>query len=64
MEPIRIRCAADLFQVLSFGAFEAKLAVLRDILIDLARREKVALSGDDMREVTESRLQIEGSGHE
>lgn len=36
-QPIRIRCAADLFEVLSAGSIAAQLAVLRDISQDPAR---------------------------
>ena len=56
MEPIRIRCAADLFQVLSFGEFEAKLAVLRDILIDPLRA--TALGRHEDRDLVDLLLQL------
>lgn len=36
-EPIRIRCAADLFSVLTTGAMEAQLAVLKSIVADPKR---------------------------
>lgn len=36
-EPIRIRCAADLFSVLSSGAVAEQLAVLRDIIVNPLR---------------------------
>lgn len=55
-EPIRIRCAADLFQVLSFGAFESKLAVLRDIVVDPLRA--TALGRHEDRDLVDLLLQL------
>jgi len=55
-EPVRIRCAADLFQVLSFGEVNAQLAVLRDIVLDPLRA--TALGRHEGRDLVDLLLQL------